>query len=125
MPCASRGILKASVLGATSARVSIGLSVDLFLLRVTGRLARVGFERVRGVFWIWLFGMLLDSVISWSLGHGNMVTGLSWCEVADPEGGMLPGGPALLDDGTAAVAVTDGPFRILRSSTIYCQSIVL
>jgi len=53
VPCASRGTLKASVLGGTSARVSIGLSVDLFLLRVTGRLARVGFERVRGVFWIW------------------------------------------------------------------------
>lgn len=69
--------------------------------------------------------MLLDSLISWSLGHGNMVTGLSWCEVADLEEGMLPGGPALLDDGTAAVAVTDGALRILRSSTIYCQSIVL
>ena len=69
--------------------------------------------------------MLLDPVISWSLGHGNTVTGLSWCQAADLEEGMLPGGSALLDDGTAADAVADGPLRMLRSSTIYCQSIVL
>jgi hypothetical protein len=40
----------------------VGLSVPLFLLRVTGRLATVGFGRVREVFWPWPFGKLFGSV---------------------------------------------------------------
>jgi hypothetical protein len=50
-----------------------------------------------------------------------MVTGvgLKWCGAAGREEGILPGGSALLDDGTVADAVVEGLLRIVKSSATY------
>jgi hypothetical protein len=50
---------------------------------------------------------------------------LKWCRAACREEGILLGGSALLDDGTAADAVVKGPLRIARSSATYDQSNIL
>jgi hypothetical protein len=51
--------------------------------------------------------------------------GLKRCRAAGRDEGILPGGSALLDDGTAADAVVESPLKIARSSATYSQSNIL